>query len=51
MPGTDQCRRGLPLPTVWYASAMPTTPSAFGRGLHWNQEICEQANLSGGQRC
>lgn len=52
MPGSDQCRPEVPLPTVRFA---PTTPPALNLltgGLHWNQEgkIHGQPHWSGGQR-
>ncbi len=53
MPGSDQCRPELPLPTVRFAPNPPPALHLLARGLHWKQEaeIHRQPHESGGQRC
>ena len=50
MPGTDQRRRKLPLPTVWFAPVMAPMHEFPRVGLHWDEDH-RHAPLSGGERC
>jgi len=50
MSGSDQCRRRLPLLTVWFAPVMAHFLVFSTRGLHWNKDH-RHPSLSGGERC